>query len=158
MKRMKKAFIGLAVGAVAALSVVGLAACGGGLSGTATGDYHYESNGRTYGVKVEVTVENDKIEEVKIVDHNYTEATEITIPGNDWDGGVSYKAGIANLLAEFKGMTVSEVNEIEVPCNEAGQPDETKADYGDLIIEGSTQSCGRLILAVQDAIENIENA
>lgn len=157
MKRMKKALIGLAVGAAAALSVVGLAACGGNTE-VLDGDYHYDSNGHTYGVKVEVTVntDNDTIEKVEIAEHDYVEATDLDGQVPSWDDGANYNKEIGNLLKEFAGMTVAEVNAIEVPCNDAGQPDHTKADYGDLIIAGSTQSCGRLILAVQDALEKLD--
>ena len=157
MKRMKKALIGLAVGAVAALGVVGLAACGGNTT-TLEGDYHYESHDTVYGVKVEVTVNNDDntIEKVEIVEHDYVEATDLDGKVPSWDDGANYNKEIGNLLAEFEGMTVAEVNAVKVPCNSDGQPDETQADYGDLIITGSTQSCGRLILAVQDALDKLD--
>ena len=160
MKRMKKALIGLAVGAVAALGVVGLAACGGGNTEVLEGDYHYDSQGHTYGVKVEVTVntDNDTIEKVEVVKHDYVEATPDNYGVESWDKGVKYNAEKANLLAEFEGMTVAEVNAIDVPLvgEYPSQPDDSKADYGDLIIEGSTQSCGRLILAVQDALDKLD--
>lgn len=159
MKRMKKALIGLAVGAVAALGVVGLAACGGNNTEVLSGDYHYDSQGHTYGVKVEVTVNTDDntIEKVEIVPSDYVEATPDNYGVESWDKGVKYNAEKANLLKKFEGMTVKEVSEIQVPLvgDYPSQPDHTKADYGDLIITGSTQSCGRLILAVQDALDKL---
>lgn len=173
MKRMKKALIGLAVGAVAALGVVGLAACGDTvISGTATGEYHYEMKdwGMTYGVKVEISVEDDIIQSVKIVDHDWTQATD------GWSGQAEYLANESKILGWYKGLDVDDVMKLDVAVDDKGQPetqkikDENKQEVpnpdfnecviGDvnLIYTNATQSSARIILAVQDAIKNLEKA
>lgn len=170
MKRMKKALIGLAVGAVAALGVVGLAACGDTvISGTATGEYHYanpwSSASPDYGVRVEVTVEEDIIQSVKIVDHDWVQATE------GWEHRDDYLAKESTILGWYKGLDVDDVMKLEVAVDENGQPetlkdgDKANPDFNEcvigdtnLIYTTATQSCARILLAVQDAIENIENA
>ena len=148
MKRIKKALIGLAVGTVAALGVVGFAACSDNTK-TVEGEYSYENYGNTYGVKVEVTVENNKIKEVKTVEtEGWTEATET----ESWDR-TPYVNGKAALLDAYEGMSVDDVLAIEVTTDDKGQP--TAVPEKDLLISTATQSCGRLLLAVQDALEKL---
>lgn len=168
MKRMTKLLAVLAVGAVATAGVVGLAACGEkGISGSAKGEYSYESYGHTYGIKVEVTVENGKITKVERLEHDWVEATD-TVMG-DWDGGANYNKEINNELKKFNGLSVDDVLDLEVAVTEAGAPETQKSDgeanpnfkplvIGDtnLVLTGSTQSSGRLVLAVQDALENLQ--
>lgn len=168
MKRMTKLLAVLAVGAVATAGVVGLAACGEkGISGSAKGEYSYESYGHTYGIKVEVTVENGKITKVERLKHDWVEATE-TVMG-DWDGGANYNKEINNELKKFNGLSVDDVLDLEVAVTEAGAPETQKTNgeanpnfkplvIGDtnLVLAGSTQSSGRLVLAVQDALENLQ--
>ncbi len=81
---MKKIFKALAISVASLAMVAGIAtatACSGGYNGTYTGSYHY-TNGRgaTYGMVVEVTVENNII--TKIKDITNTEATK-TIQNNE---------------------------------------------------------------------------
>ena len=168
MKRMTKLLAVLAVGAVATAGVVGLAACGEkGISGSAKGEYSYESYGHTYGIKVEVTVENGKITKVERLEHDWVEATD-TVMG-DWDGGANYNKEINNELKKFNGLSVDDVLDLEVAVTEAGAPETQKTNgeanpnfkplvIGDtnLVLAGSTQSSGRLVLAVQDALENLQ--
>lgn len=165
---MTKLLAVLAVGAVATAGVVGLAACGEkGISGSAKGEYSYESYGHTYGIKVEVTVENGKITKVERLEHDWVEATD-TVMG-DWDGGANYNKEINNELKKFNGLSVDDVLDLEVAVTEAGAPETQKSDgeanpnfkplvIGDtnLVLTGSTQSSGRLVLAVQDALENLQ--
>ena len=168
MKRMTKLLAVLAVGAVATAGVVGLAACGEkGISGSAKGEYSYESYGHTYGIKVEVTVENGKITKVERLEHDWVEATD-TVMG-DWDGGANYNKEINNELKKFNGLSVDDVLDLEVAVTEEGAPETQKTNgeanpnfkplvIGDtnLVLAGSTQSSGRLVLAVQDALENLQ--
>lgn len=168
MKRMTKLLAVLAVGAVATAGVVGLAACGEkGISGSAKGEYSYESHNRTYGIKVEVTVENGKITKVERLKHDWTEATDLVM--GDWDGGANYNKEINNELKKFNGLSVDDVLDLEVAVTEEGAPETQKTNgeanpnfkplvIGDtnLVLAGSTQSSGRLVLAVQDALENLQ--
>ena len=70
MNKMKKAIIGLAVGAVAALGVVGFAACGSSEQ-TVEGEYHYanawDETAPDYGIKVKVTVKDVKMHQDAIL-------------------------------------------------------------------------------------------
>lgn len=168
MKRMTKLLAVLAVGAVATAGVVGLAACGEkGISGSAKGEYSYESHSRTYGIKVEVTVENGKITKVERLEHDWTEATDLVM--GDWDGGANYNKEINNELKKFEGLSVDDVLDLEVAVTEEGAPETQKSNGEanpnfkplvigdtDLVLAGSTQSSGRLVLAVQDALENLQ--
>lgn len=158
MKRMKKALIGLAVGAVAALGVVGLAACGGNTT-TLEGEYHYANPWSTedapkpdYGVKVEVTVNKDDntIEKVEIVESDYVQCTE------SWTDKNTYLNGEAELLAAYEGLEVDDVLAMTVTTGTDGTP--SAVSESDLLITGATQSSGRLLKAVQDALADYESA
>ena len=155
MKRMKKALIGLAVGAVAALGVVGLAACGGNTT-TLEGEYHYANSysagAPDYGVKVEVTVNTDDntIEKVEIVESDYVQCTE------SWKDRNIYVNGEAELLAAYEGLEVDDVLAMTVTLNDKGIP--TAVSESDLLITGATQGSGRLLKAVQDALADYEPA
>lgn len=174
MKRMKKAIVGLAVGAIAALGVVGFAACGEKAE-TYDGDYHYTTSGYgdpvTYGIKVKVTVKDGKIEKVEVVNSDYVDATDMGVDedGNPvivggWDNGANWDKELKNELAKFKGLSVSDVLALNVAKNDAGEPLKSTDDGfnalnvggKNLILTGSTQSSGRLILAVQDALKDLK--
>lgn len=151
MKRMKKALIGLAVGAVAALGVVGLAACGGNTT-TLEGEYQYTAWSTNYGVKVEVTVNKDDntIEKVEIVESDYVQCTD------SWKDKNTYLNGEAELLAAYEGIGVDDVLAMTVTLDKDGIP--TAVSESDLLITGATQSSGRLLKAVQDALADYESA
>lgn len=164
MKGMKKALIGLALGAVAALGVVGFAACDSVITGEAEGEYHYANpwGGNDYGVKVKVVVEEDIIQSVTIVESDYVQASAT------WTDRDNYLAQEAELLSRYKGVDVDDVMKIKVgiSTDPKGQPitqDEDgfvalKAGKTDLLLGDATQSSARIVLAVQNAIENIEAA
>lgn len=166
MKGMKKALIGLALGAVAALGVVGFAACDTVITGEAEGEYHYanpwDSKSPDYGVKVKVVVEEDIIQSVTIVESDYVQASAT------WTDRDNYLAQEAELLSRYKGLDVDDVMKIKVgiSTDPQGQPltqDEDgfvalKAGKTDLLLGDATQSSARIVLAVQNAIENIEAA
>lgn len=151
MKRMKKALIGLAVGAVAALGVVGLAACGGNTT-TLEGEYQYTAWSTNYGVKVEVTVNTDDntIEKVEIAESDYVQCTE------SWKDRNIYVNGEAELLAAYEGLEVDDVLAMTVTTGTDGTP--SAVSESDLLITGATQSSGRLLKAVQDALADYEPA
>lgn len=123
-----------------------------------TGEYSYENSwtpGNYYGIKVMVEVKDGKIVEVSTmaIPDNWTNVTA------SWDTDGSKAAGVAEYLKKYEGKTVDEVMAIKVSKNEAGQPntDEAgQASQGDLIYSGATQTSGRIILAVQDALADIK--
>lgn len=149
MNKMKKAIIGLAVGAVAALGVVGFAACGSSEQ-TVEGEYHYanswDETAPDYGIKVKVTVKDNKITKVEIVESDYVEVTD------SWKDKAIWNDNIDDLLAAYKGKTVDEVKKASVTLEDSVP---TAVGDEDLLITGATQGSGRLLKAVQDALENL---
>ena len=170
MKRMKKAIVGLAVGAIAALGVVGFAACGDKtVSGTAEGQYDYanpwDATKPHYGVKVKVTVKDDIIQSLEIVKSDFVQATE------GWEGREDYLASESSILAKFKNLDVDDIMKLEIAVDKNGQPITSKNEDNtanpdfdastfvvgetNLLHTGATQSCARIILALQNAIEKL---
>lgn len=170
MKRMTKALIGLAVGAVCALGVAGISACGEKENTqTLTGEYHYANawGGADYGVKVQVVV-GEKTKTIKSVSILKSDYTQLTPSWGEKDpvpeGFTAYQNGEADLLKKYEGLAMSDVLAIKVATQESGQPEvqtsenfvELKAGETELLIDGATQSSARLVLAVQNALENFE--
>lgn len=168
MKGIKKAVIGLVAGIVAIFGVAALAACSdnsnneGSKPQTVTGQWDYEQtyseNTTHYGVKVNVTVEDGKITKVEIAESDFVQATP---SWTETDDGKNYLAKEADLLNAYKGLDVEDVLDMEVATasdkaplkqNEEGFKAYTDED---LLIDGATQSCGRILLAVQNALEKL---
>lgn len=155
------------VGAVAAIAVagtVGLTACGN--SGY-TGEYHYNNHNTEYGVKVKVEIEKNSenillstIKSVTIVNSDYTQLSAVN-PDYGWteEKRENYSSKEADLLKAYEGKTVMEVTSMQVQKKETGDPDSIIAvmpdvSADDYVITGATQSSGRLLLAVQDALND----
>ena len=123
---------------------------------TAEGEYHYTNYGVEYGVKVSVEVQNDekgeRIRKVTIIDSGYTQLSDANADygWTDEDRQV-YIDGEQALLDSYRGKDVVEVLSMDVDTDAIGQP--TSADSS-VTISGATQSSGRLLLAVQDALCN----
>lgn len=67
----------------------------------------------------------------------------------------TWKTDEAWLLQKYEGVAVSDVLDIKVYIKTSGEPySSDKNDFGELIITGSTQGSGRLLLAVQDALKS----
>lgn len=121
---------------------------------TYTGSYAYKSswgNGY-YGVKVDVKVADGKITSVALAQGQPDGWTNITA---SWDKDGSKAAGVADYLKKFEGKKVDDILAMNVSVDANGQPvtsDDGDASQGDLIYTGATQTSGRLILAVQDAL------
>lgn len=147
---MKKKFLAVALAAVSVCALsVGLTACGGEEAKTYEGEYSYENYNTNYGVKVKVTVTGDKIDKVEIVDSDYVQVTE------SWTDKQTYLDGEKKLLDSFAGKTVEAVMDYSVTKDDKGGPTAVTAE-GLSVITGATQSTGRLILAVQDALADAE--
>ena len=163
---MKKLLV-IALVVVMAFAVVAFAACG--VSGEADGEYKYvspyDSTGASYyGVKVHVVVKNNVITEVKVTEDTAT----LFNASSSWDDKSIWQNGQAAFLESFVGLTVDEVNAITVTCQTEtvgsgwsyssveGQP--TKVDGAPSalkVVAGATQSSGRVILAVQNALSQL---
>lgn len=151
---MKKKFLAVALAAVSVCALsVGLTACGGEEAKTYEGEYHYASpwsaTAPDYGVKVKVTVTGGKIDKVEIVESDYVQVTET------WTDKQTYLDGEKGLLDSFAGKTVEAVMDYSVTKDDKGGPTAVTAE-GLKVITGATQSTGRLILAVQDALADAE--
>ena len=155
MKKLFKALAAVAIATAATVSIAAFAGCDS--STTYEGEYKYENAwaaGSYYGVKVSVTVKDDTIQKVTIVDSDYTEVTESWSNREVWDNGID------SLLAAYEGKTVSEIKAITVVCSDSGEPVAATSDSfvsydSDLIITGATVGSGRLLLAVQNALERL---
>ena len=154
---MKKILV-LALAIVMALSVVALVACG--TEETVEGSYEYANawtEGQQYGCKVKVTVKGGVITAIEV-----TEDTETYYNlSAGWTDKSKWEQGAEAMINSFIGRTVEEINAISVPCNATGespvgQPKTIDGAPAELkIVTGATQSSGRLILAVQNALSKL---
>ncbi len=162
---MKKIFKALAVYALAGTLGAGIAAfagCGDN-SKTVDGEYKYENAwtpGSYYGVKVHVTVEDNKI--TKITFDDDTDTMHNVTPS--WGGHDVTVAAIDSYIAKFIGKTVDEVKALNVTKDEKGVPKAADIVFDTLtfknednedVTTGATQTAGRFILAIQDALKNL---
>ena len=153
---MKKISKLLACGCLAGAMVAGgfaLSSCSAWTTTVSQGEYKYEnpwSAGSYYGVKVSVEVQTDengdRIRSVTIEDSDYTQASE------GWEGRDNYLENEQTLLNAYRGKYVADVLAMKVTTDYQGQPSEVSDDS--VLITDATQSSGRLLLAVQDALCN----
>ncbi len=162
---MKKLGKFLIVAGCAAMACAALAGCGSDPVDY-KGSYKYENSyhpGSYYGVNVTVTVEGDKITKVVCDDdtdtmHNITP----TWQENADKGQLGHDKTVAALpdyLKKFEGMKVADVKALNVSKNDKGQPntdDAAHTSQGALLLTGATQTSGRIILAVQDALKDVK--
>ncbi len=177
---MKKIFKGLSVlVATAALGagIVTATACNGG-NGKFIGSYHYTNeHNAVYGMMVEVTVENNIITKVRDItntdlslqsktDYVTGEVTENVnwtvvsnaMPDYGWseDNVKKWTTYESKLLQQYEGWSVADILDIKVFIKETGEvydaEDNAAFNTSGLLIGGATQSSGRLLLAVQDAL------
>jgi uncharacterized protein with FMN-binding domain len=147
---MKKILV-IALAVVMLVSVFALTACD--QPQTVSGEYAYDNTwvpGAKYGVKVDVTVKGDIITKVVVTStntENYTNASETT----KWDKAV-WENGQEAFLASFEGKTIQDVLNIRVACAADGAP---KSVEGFTVVAGATNSSGRTILAIQNAIKQL---
>lgn len=164
---MKKLIV-IALAVVLALSaLVVLAACDS--EKTYDGEYSYyalNSETNKYGVKVHVTVKGGVIMGVT-ADADTDTFYNATKP--NWSNHEAWLAtGQDAFLKTFEGMTVEDLMAIVVPVYEEtdasayapkGQPNHnigiSELPEGFEIPEGCTQSCGRIILAMQNALKDV---
>lgn len=141
--------------AVATVSVAAIAGCGS--STTYEGEYKYANawvENSYYGVKVSVTLDSDDvIESVSIVESDYVTVTD------SWENKSTWENGVDSLLAAYSGKSAAEVMAQYVACETDGTPtiqsgDGFNAYDSTYLITGATQGSGRLLLAVQNALEN----
>ena len=158
MKKVKNSlkFISATVLATAlSCGAFGIAGCAS--TQKVVGEVSYTEWGTNYGIKVQVEVKSsskgDRIKEVTVLDSDYVSATE-------WEGRESWDNNLQNLLNAYRGEYVKDILAKEVATNEIGAPiasdEEGFKNYGEeFIITGATLGSGRLMLAVQNALKQI---
>ncbi len=159
---MKKIFKALSILAASTALCAGVAMATGcsGYNGKYEGEYSYVSWGHTYGMSVEVTVENNII--TKVVDTTAVKHSDWVVvsnpptPESPWndEAKANWVNNEAWLLQKYEGLSVTEVIEKKVYIQGNGVPYEAakNPDMSDVMITGATQGSGRLLLAVQRAL------
>ena len=150
---MKKIFKALSILAASTALCAGVAMATGcsGYNGKYEGEYSYVSWGHTYGMSVEVTVENNII--TKVVDTTAVKHSDWVVVSNPPTPESPWNEE-ARLLQKYEGLSVTEVIEKKVYIQDNGVPYEAakNPDMSDVMITGATQGSGRLLLAVQRAL------
>lgn len=175
--KMKKLIV-IALAVVMVLSVVAFAACGG--SQTVEGEYKYantrndaEDKGGIlddyYGCHVKVTVKDGLITKVevtadtdKLFNLSAGWTSDYTPTGEPTEGKKAWMNNGKAMADSFVGLKVEDVKKIVVTCKDSGEPD-TSAGVTTIagapstlkVVVGATQSSGRLILAVQNALSKL---
>ena len=145
---MKKILV-IALAVVMLVSVFALTACN---QQTVEGEYAYDNawvQGAKYGVKVSVTLNKDVITKVVVTS---TDTENYTNLSASWTEKATWENGQAAFLASFEGKTIQDVLNIRVACAANGQPSTIE---GFEYVTGATQSSGRVILAIQNAIKTL---
>jgi hypothetical protein len=166
MKKATKIIAGVACLAAISGAAFGMTACD--TTKTYTGEYSYDNQwetGKKYGVKVSVTVDGDnKITAVTVEDDtdtfynaspSWTEGTNAGDLGHD-----KALSGLNDYInAKIIGKDVATVKALVVATQTSGEPKtdaDSKAAWSDFVYTGATQTSGRLILAIQDALKDVK--
>ena len=111
------------------------------------GEYGYTAWGTNYGIKVNVVVRDDVVVSVEVADSDYVEVTDSWADKDIWINGLE------GLLNSYSGKTVAEILSATVVTDDTGVPG--SVSDSSLMITGATQGSGRLLLAVQNALQKI---
>ena len=121
------------------------------------GEYkHVDPNDETkfYGIKVVVKVDENVITSVEIVSQD-TDSYRNVVESQEWAQNHLWNYYKEEFVSSFVGKTVEEILAVTVECNPDGMP----RHVADIVaIGGATQSCGRIILAVKDALSKLQTA
>ena len=152
MKKIYKVLAGVCLAGALCAGVFAITGCGWQTE-TVEGEYHYVNYGTDYGVKVNVEVQSDdkgdRIRSVTIVDSEYTQLS----PSWDESKKQNYLSNEQSLLNSYRGMYVADVLAMKADTRANGEPSGVSDDS--VLISGATQSSGRLLLAVKDALLNL---
>ncbi len=164
---MKKFLMGAAVAATLCSVAIGAVGCGEEVK-TYAGSYTYEdvyseATPKTkYGVEVVVSVKGDKIVSVTVADdtsnrYNYTPIWQENMTTGDL-GAEKAKKAVPGYLKVFAGKKVADVKKLTVATLSDGTPDKSKkAEWNGFVLTGATQTSGRILLAVQDALKDVQS-
>lgn len=148
---MKKILV-IALTVIMVVSAFALTACA--QPQTVTGECSYESYGTKYGCKVDVTVKNGIITNVKLYTDEETGWVRTTAPYGNWSQEQfdAAESAYAEYLDKFVGMTVEQANAIVATATAEGQSVEDKDNWA---IAGATVSSARIIVAIQNALSKL---
>ncbi len=157
MKKLSKLVAAATVAMLVVPCAVVFASCA--KTETVNGDYSYEQYGSTYGFKVIVEVQTDeKGDRIRKVTIDDTTGYAATSPESMYPDAAKWNSNVQSLLNSYRGLYVDDVlaktvalnGDVPLASDESGF-----VDFGEeVIITGATQSSGRLLLAVQDALKN----
>lgn len=158
---MKK-FLVIALVVVMALGVFAFAACEKGE--TVDGEYSYANPYVTtgdskYGCKVKVTVKGGVITAIEVAAdtdtfYNLSEGWK-NEDGTPTTGKKAWMDNGKAMADSFVSMKVADVNAIKVTCEKSVPSKIESAPTALKVVSGATQSSGRLILAVQNALSKL---
>lgn len=160
MKKIYKALAGICLAGALCGGAFAVSGCGDTQTDTVIGEYHYINYGVFYGVRVNVEVQTDskgdRIRKVTIADSDYTQLSPAN-PDYEWTDAdrENYSSQEQTLLNAYRGMYVADVLAMDVETAANGEPQGVSDDS--VLISGATQSSGRLLLAVQDALLKFDN-
>jgi hypothetical protein len=160
MKNLKKVVIAVLCMAAIAGSAFAFTACGSSTK-TYDGEYKYTktygTSSTTYGFKVQVEVDGDTIKKVTLVDCDYVKATDMTT--DTWTP-TKWTDNEAKIVKAYEGKSVQTVLGYTVVTSEDVPVAQDSSDFQaydtDLLQTGATQSSGRLLLAVQNALQSLK--
>ncbi|MCM1194990.1 MAG: hypothetical protein NC099_05610 [Corallococcus sp.] len=178
---MKKVIV-IALAIIMALSVVALVSCSGKTySGEYSYENPY-AKGSYYGAKVQVTIQGNVITKVVLLSDEESGWTNLSSGwtndpykyneyGVDADGKTNWRLHHQEMLDSFVGLTVDEILAMKVVISKSGEPLTSDPNvetikyapeqlvlivrgHGDYTTgTGATQSSGRVICAVQNAVK-----
>ena len=160
MKKTSKIFAVLLCVALVVAAIAVFAACDPGQ--TVTGECKYENAwtaGKFYGAKVDVTVKNGKITAVKLwsdADSGYVRTTTTWTKkegSSDLGFDAAEDAYDQWIKDTFVGKTVEEVNAYKA---DVSNPNAITVGTESAKLVGATQSSARIILAVQNALSQLD--
>ncbi len=122
------------------------------------GEYHYENiynkEAPHYGIKVRVTVKDNKILKVERVASDYV---EVSAAGGKWtaENIANWHNNLSDLLAKYEGKTVDAVKALTGTIQGIDKAEKNELSDSNLVITGATQGCVRVLKAVQNALGNL---
>lgn len=150
---MKKVLV-VFLAAIMMLGTVALVACEN--EAVYTGEYSYVAWGHTYGSKVDVTVKGDVVTAIRIYTDEEAggESGSWVTTTKDHESVELWAAGREGFVNSLVGKTVAEINAITGTISGQGE-----ATSDSLVgvdgVTGATQTCVRLVKAVQNALSKI---
>lgn len=117
-----------------------------------SGKYSVESvyaPGAYYGAEVKIVVKDGKIAKVAINPYS-----ELILATDIWEDRAVWENSVAALLESYKGKSVEELENINY-SQDSGIASPPELSAGGVLVTGASQSSGRLLRAVQNALSKL---